>query len=109
MLLINVCLVLCVCLCHKDSTRRSSDNVLSFDIFGYATGVLLQVRIFSLISITSHLVMYYHTYYVSSVYVRRGEATFRSDNVSTISILKDVLSKEATSRKMSVDMTHSKG
>jgi Bardet-Biedl syndrome 7 protein len=38
--------------------------------------------------------------------IRRGEATFRSDNISTISILKDVLSKEATSRKMSVNMTH---
>jgi Bardet-Biedl syndrome 7 protein len=37
---------------------------------------------------------------------KRGEATFRSDNISTISILKDVLSKEATSRKMSVNMTH---
>ena len=36
---------------------------------------------------------------------RKGEATFRSDNISTISILKDVLSKEATKRKMNLNIT----
>lgn len=29
-----------------------------------------------------------------------GEAVFRSDNISTISILKDVLTKEATRKKV---------
>jgi len=35
---------------------------------------------------------------------KKGEATFRSDNISTISILKDVLSKEATKRKMNLNI-----
>ncbi|XP_041358571.1 Bardet-Biedl syndrome 7 protein homolog isoform X2 [Gigantopelta aegis] len=37
---------------------------------------------------------------------RKGEATFRSDNISTISILKDVLSKEATKKKIRLDITY---
>ena len=37
---------------------------------------------------------------------RKGEATFRSDNISTISILKDVLSKEATTKKISLKITY---
>ncbi|BFZ14686.1 hypothetical protein BsWGS_17726 [Bradybaena similaris] len=37
---------------------------------------------------------------------RRGEAVFRSDNVSTISILKDVLSKEATKKKIRLDISY---
>lgn len=36
---------------------------------------------------------------------RKGDATFRSDNISTISILKDVLSKEATKRKMNLNIS----
>ncbi|XP_029844333.2 Bardet-Biedl syndrome 7 protein homolog [Ixodes scapularis] len=35
----------------------------------------------------------------------RGEATFKSDNISTISILKDVLTKEATRKKISLDIS----
>ncbi|XP_046853164.1 Bardet-Biedl syndrome 7 protein homolog [Xenia sp. Carnegie-2017] len=35
----------------------------------------------------------------------KGEAVFRSDNVSTISILKDVLTKEATKRKISLNIS----
>ncbi|XP_066926836.1 Bardet-Biedl syndrome 7 protein homolog [Clytia hemisphaerica] len=35
----------------------------------------------------------------------KGQATFRSDNISTISILKDVLSKEATKRKMNLNIS----
>ena len=31
---------------------------------------------------------------------------FRSDNLSTISVLREVLSKEATQRKISVKITH---
>ena len=31
-----------------------------------------------------------------------GEATFKSDNISTISILKDVLTKEATRKKVRI-------
>jgi len=37
---------------------------------------------------------------------RRGEVVFRSDNLSTISVLREVLSKEATQRKISVKITH---
>jgi len=36
---------------------------------------------------------------------KKGEAIFRSDNISTISILKDVLSKEATKRKMNLNIS----
>ncbi len=36
----------------------------------------------------------------------RGEAVFRSDNISTISVLKEVLSKETSSRKVLVKITH---
>lgn len=37
---------------------------------------------------------------------RKGEAIFRSDNISTISILKDVLTKEATKKKVRLDITY---
>ncbi|KAK6172249.1 hypothetical protein SNE40_015952 [Patella caerulea] len=37
---------------------------------------------------------------------RKGEATFKSDNISTISILKDVLSKEATKKKIRLDINY---
>ncbi|XP_064405547.1 Bardet-Biedl syndrome 7 protein homolog [Halichondria panicea] len=40
------------------------------------------------------------------VVYRRGEAVFRSDNISTISVLKEVLSKETSSRKVLVKITH---
>lgn len=36
---------------------------------------------------------------------RKGEARFRSDNLSTISILKDVLTKEATKRKIVLNIS----
>ncbi|XP_060601022.1 Bardet-Biedl syndrome 7 protein homolog isoform X2 [Ruditapes philippinarum] len=36
----------------------------------------------------------------------KGLATFRSDNISTISILKDVLTKEATKKKVRLDITY---
>ena len=39
---------------------------------------------------------------------RRGEAIFRSDNISTVSILKDVLTKEATKKQMRLDITYGK-
>lgn len=35
-----------------------------------------------------------------------GEATFTSDSISTISILKDVLSKEATNKKIKLEMSY---
>ena len=38
-------------------------------------------------------------------FYRLGEAVFRSDNISAISILKDVLSKEATQRKMNLNLS----
>ena len=41
----------------------------------------------------------------SILFYRKGEAVFRSDNVSTISILKDVLTKEATKRKISLNIS----
>ncbi|XP_043917464.1 Bardet-Biedl syndrome 7 protein [Protopterus annectens] len=37
---------------------------------------------------------------------RKGEGMFKSDNISTISILKDVLSKEATKRKISLNISY---
>ncbi|XP_031571614.1 Bardet-Biedl syndrome 7 protein-like [Actinia tenebrosa] len=37
---------------------------------------------------------------------RKGEAVFRSDNISTISILKDVLTKEATKRKINLNISY---
>ncbi|KAG8454093.1 hypothetical protein GDO86_000653 [Hymenochirus boettgeri] len=37
---------------------------------------------------------------------RKGEASFKSDNISTISILKDVLSKEATKRKINLNISY---
>ena len=36
---------------------------------------------------------------------RKGEAIFKSDNISTISILKDFLTKEATKKKISLDIS----
>ena len=35
----------------------------------------------------------------------KGEAIFRSDNISTISILKDVITKEATKRKINLNIS----
>lgn len=37
---------------------------------------------------------------------KKGEAIFKSDNISTISILKDVLSKEATKRKINLNISY---
>lgn len=37
---------------------------------------------------------------------RKGEAVFRSDNMSTISVLKEVLSKITAQRKMQVRFSH---
>lgn len=39
---------------------------------------------------------------------RIGEGCFKSDNISTISILKDVLSKEATKRKINLNISFGK-
>lgn len=36
---------------------------------------------------------------------RKGEAVFRSENLSTISVLKEVLSKEITRKKKAVKIT----
>lgn len=38
----------------------------------------------------------------------KGEAEFKSDNISTISILKDILTKEATKKKIKLEITTSK-
>ncbi|XP_078261730.1 BBSome complex member BBS7 isoform X4 [Rhinoraja longicauda] len=37
---------------------------------------------------------------------KKGEGTFKSDNISTISILKDVLTKEATKRKINLNISY---
>eukprot|EP00118_Oscarella_pearsei_P011995 m.84946 g.84946 ORF g.84946 m.84946 type:complete len:230 (+) comp36418_c0_seq15:2058-2747(+) len=37
---------------------------------------------------------------------RRSDAVFKSDNVSTISIIKDVLTKEATKRKINLNISY---
>eukprot|EP00118_Oscarella_pearsei_P011993 m.84941 g.84941 ORF g.84941 m.84941 type:complete len:146 (+) comp36418_c0_seq13:2007-2444(+) len=39
---------------------------------------------------------------------RRSDAVFKSDNVSTISIIKDVLTKEATKRKINLNISYGK-
>ncbi|XP_042193764.1 Bardet-Biedl syndrome 7 protein isoform X1 [Callorhinchus milii] len=39
-------------------------------------------------------------------YYKKGEGLFKSDNISTISILKDVLSKEATKRKINLNISY---
>ena len=44
-------------------------------------------------------------FYVFFIF-RRGEAIFRSDNMSTISVLKEVLSKETAQRKTQVKFSH---
>ena len=36
---------------------------------------------------------------------RKGEAIFKSDNISTMSILKDFLTKEATRKKISLEIS----
>ncbi|GBM81005.1 Bardet-Biedl syndrome 7 protein [Araneus ventricosus] len=38
-------------------------------------------------------------------YYKKGESVFKSDNISTISILKDVLTREATKKKISLDIS----
>ena len=37
---------------------------------------------------------------------RKGEVVFRSDNLSTISVLREVLSKETAQKKISVKISH---
>lgn len=37
----------------------------------------------------------------------RGNAVFKSDNITTIAILKDILSKEATTKKIKLDISSS--
>ncbi|XP_078396201.1 BBSome complex member BBS7 isoform X2 [Cetorhinus maximus] len=37
---------------------------------------------------------------------KKGEGTFKSDNISTISILKDILTKEATKRKINLNISY---
>ena len=39
---------------------------------------------------------------------RQREAEFKSDNLSTISVIKEVISKEATKKKISIKITHGK-
>eukprot|EP00753_Platysulcus_tardus_P008396 PLAT15951.1.p1 GENE.PLAT15951.1~~PLAT15951.1.p1 ORF type:complete len:726 (+),score=440.69 PLAT15951.1:25-2202(+) len=43
---------------------------------------------------------------VLSCEYRRGEATFRSDSVTTLAILREAITKEAIARKVRVDMHH---
>lgn len=38
---------------------------------------------------------------------RRGEAQFKSDNISTVAILRDFISKEATKKKIKLDISSS--
>ncbi|XP_065310019.1 BBSome complex member BBS7-like isoform X1 [Dermacentor albipictus] len=54
-------------------------------------------------SATLHFVSTFLGTLLTCVY-RRGEAIFKSDNVSTISILKDFLAKQATRKKIRLDI-----
>lgn len=40
--------------------------------------------------------------------ISKGEGHFKSDNISTISILSDVLSKEATKKKINLNISYGK-
>lgn len=51
------------------------------------------------IIITQRLTLYFS---------RKGYATFKSDNVTTISILKDVLTKNATRKRIKLEIATSK-
>lgn len=44
--------------------------------------------------------------FLSILNFSKGEGHFRSDNISTISILSDVLSKEATKRKINLNISY---
>jgi hypothetical protein len=46
------------------------------------------------------------TLYLSVTPNRKGEIIFRSDNMSTISVLKEVLSKDAAQKTIAIKMTH---
>ncbi|XP_078457100.1 BBSome complex member BBS7 isoform X1 [Lampetra fluviatilis] len=54
------------------------------------------------------------TYYFQNTFLetqlecvyRKGEGVFKSDNISTISILKDILTKEATKRKINLNISY---
>ena len=48
----------------------------------------------------------YGAHFKGDFVFRKGEAIFRSDNISTISIMKDVLTKEATKKKIRLDITY---
>ncbi|KAJ8298389.1 hypothetical protein KUTeg_024920 [Tegillarca granosa] len=56
-------------------------------------------------SVTFHFMSTFLDTQLECLY-RKGEAVFRSDNISTISILKDVLTKEATKKKIKMDITY---
>ena len=43
---------------------------------------------------------------IELIFSRQEEAIFRSENVSTISILKDVMSKKATEKKITLNITY---
>ncbi|VDI19214.1 Bardet-Biedl syndrome 7 protein [Mytilus galloprovincialis] len=56
-------------------------------------------------TITFHFMSTFLDTLLECVY-SKGEAVFRSDNISTISILKDVLTKEATKKKIRLDISY---
>ena len=41
-------------------------------------------------------------------FYRQNEAEFKSDNLSTLSVIKEVISKEATKKNISIKLTHGK-
>lgn len=45
-------------------------------------------------------------FFFACFFFSKGEGNFKSDNISTISILKDVLSKEATKRKINLNISY---
>ncbi len=50
----------------------------------------------------------YPWYLIWLEFFRRGKAEFKSDNITTIGILKDILSKEATKKKIKLEISTSK-
>merc|ERR1740120_269667 len=53
------------------------------------------------------IIMYRSTFVGTMLYARysKGSATFRSDSITTISVLKDLISREATARKIMINIS----
>jgi len=60
----------------------------------------MYIQVFTLFSSVGHFFCFFVLIF------RQDEAIFRSENVSTISILKDVMSKKATEKKITLNISY---